>query len=178
MDPQLKDWLEVELADAQATGTFHLAGYQTAVDSLSVRRRCLRADLPRRSLPVRGSGGPQHRNAGGRLRPLRRHSRHVAGDRLRIGRAPWRCRGHGRGGCRSASRSRARLEERLEQQELAHRAFDFAPYVQHLLSLALPGLQKVSVAVPNYNYARFMADRLGSIFRQSYPVHEVIVLDD
>ena len=50
--------------------------------------------------------------------------------------------------------------------------------MQHLLRLVLPGLQKVSVAVPNYNYARFMADRLGSVFRQSYPVHEVIVLDD
>jgi glycosyltransferase involved in cell wall biosynthesis len=52
------------------------------------------------------------------------------------------------------------------------------PEVESLVRLGLPGLQTVSVAVPNYNYARFMADRLGSVFRQSYPVHEVIVLDD
>ena len=34
------------------------------------------------------------------------------------------------------------------------------------------------MAVPNYNYARYMDGRLGSIFRQSHPVHEILVLDD
>jgi glycosyltransferase involved in cell wall biosynthesis len=34
------------------------------------------------------------------------------------------------------------------------------------------------VAVPNYNYARHLPLRLGSIFAQSHPVHEIIVLDD
>ncbi len=40
------------------------------------------------------------------------------------------------------------------------------------------GLPSVSVAVPNYNYARHLPLRLGSIFSQSHPVHEIIVLDD
>jgi glycosyltransferase involved in cell wall biosynthesis len=50
--------------------------------------------------------------------------------------------------------------------------------VQDLLRLALPDLPSVSVVVPNYNYARYMPERLGSIFRQTHPVQEVVVLDD
>jgi glycosyltransferase involved in cell wall biosynthesis len=46
------------------------------------------------------------------------------------------------------------------------------------MHLAVPDVAAVSVAVPNYNYARYMNDRLGSIFGQSHPVDEVLVLDD
>jgi hypothetical protein len=56
--------------------------------------------------------------------------------------------------------------------------FRWRPYVQDLLRLALPDLPSVSVVVPNYNYARYMPERLGSIFRQTHPVQEVVVLDD
>jgi len=38
--------------------------------------------------------------------------------------------------------------------------------------------RKVSVIVPNYNYARYIEARLTSIEAQSFPVHEVIFLDD
>lgn len=38
--------------------------------------------------------------------------------------------------------------------------------------------KKVSVVVPNYNYARFLKKRLKSIFRQTYPIYELIILDD
>ena len=37
---------------------------------------------------------------------------------------------------------------------------------------------KVSVVVPNYNYARFMNQRLYSILNQNYKIHELIILDD
>ncbi|GGC67714.1 glycoside hydrolase family 99-like domain-containing protein [Chelatococcus reniformis] len=37
---------------------------------------------------------------------------------------------------------------------------------------------KISVVVPNYNYKRYLEGRLRSVFEQSYPVFEVIVLDD
>ncbi len=50
--------------------------------------------------------------------------------------------------------------------------------MRDLLGLALPKLPQVSAVVPNYNYARYMPDRLGSIFAQTHPVREVIVLDD
>ena len=38
--------------------------------------------------------------------------------------------------------------------------------------------QKVTAAVPNYNYAGFLEARLNSILTQTYPVSELIILDD
>ena len=37
---------------------------------------------------------------------------------------------------------------------------------------------KVSVVVPNFNYARYLPARLTSIIEQTYPPHEVLFLDD
>ena len=39
-------------------------------------------------------------------------------------------------------------------------------------------VKKVSVIVPNYNYAKFLRERIDSIIHQTYPVYELIVLDD
>ncbi|WP_171237099.1 glycoside hydrolase family 99-like domain-containing protein [Ruegeria sp. HKCCA6837] len=39
-------------------------------------------------------------------------------------------------------------------------------------------LARVTVVVPNYNYAQHIPDRLTSIFDQTYPVFETLVLDD
>jgi glycosyltransferase involved in cell wall biosynthesis len=36
----------------------------------------------------------------------------------------------------------------------------------------------VSVIVPNYNYEQFLPQRISSIVNQTYPIHEIIVLDD
>lgn len=38
--------------------------------------------------------------------------------------------------------------------------------------------KKVSVIVPNYNYAKYLERRILSIARQTYPIYELIVLDD
>ena len=38
--------------------------------------------------------------------------------------------------------------------------------------------RKVSVIVPNYNYARYLEERIDSILNQTYPIHELILLDD
>ena len=37
---------------------------------------------------------------------------------------------------------------------------------------------KISVIVPNYNYARFMYQRIYSILNQDYKIYELIILDD
>jgi hypothetical protein len=58
------------------------------------------------------------------------------------------------------------------------RDFDYRDYARALLELALPLPFTVSVVVPNYNYARYLRDRLESIWRQGSLVGEVIVLDD
>ncbi len=56
--------------------------------------------------------------------------------------------------------------------------FDWRDYVYDLLAQLGEPRRRVSVVVPNYNYARHLSLRLESIFAQSYPVYEVIVLDD
>lgn len=38
--------------------------------------------------------------------------------------------------------------------------------------------KKVSVVVPNYNYAKFLKKRIKSILKQTYPIYELIILDD
>ena len=38
--------------------------------------------------------------------------------------------------------------------------------------------KKVSVIVPNYNYARYLKWRIMSIAQQSYPIYELIILAD
>lgn len=38
--------------------------------------------------------------------------------------------------------------------------------------------KRVSVIVPNYNYGRYIRKRIQSILKQTYPIHELIVLDD
>jgi|GEM_PF-1411104 len=47
-----------------------------------------------------------------------------------------------------------------------------------ILERLVPGLRRVSVVIPNYNYARYLRARLRSVFDQRYPVYETIVLDD
>lgn len=37
---------------------------------------------------------------------------------------------------------------------------------------------RVSVVVPNYNYEKYIAERIDSILFQSYPIYELIILDD
>ncbi|WP_408873111.1 glycoside hydrolase family 99-like domain-containing protein [Gluconobacter roseus] len=68
--------------------------------------------------------------------------------------------------------------ERQKTARAAQRRFSFKPYANELLSLALPAVPKISVVVPSHNYARYMSSRLSSIFAQTVPVLEVIVLDD
>ena len=56
--------------------------------------------------------------------------------------------------------------------------FRFDDYVFDLLKLLMPKLRTVSVVIPNYHYAAFLPARLDSIYRQYYPLYEVLALDD
>lgn len=58
------------------------------------------------------------------------------------------------------------------------RDFSFRSYVLDLMALGTRPIPRVSVIVPNYNYARYMRERLMSIVNQRLPVYEIIVLDD
>jgi len=65
-----------------------------------------------------------------------------------------------------------------ERKTVAVDTYDWGDYVFSLLEYLNPELKRVSVAVPNYNYEKHIAERLTSIFNQTYPVYELIVLDD
>lgn len=56
--------------------------------------------------------------------------------------------------------------------------FSFRHYLFDLLDFARLAIKRVSVIVPNYNYAHYLKQRLQSIIKQSYPVFELIILDD
>ncbi len=74
------------------------------------------------------------------------------------------------------SDARERLSD--EGRNLVDSRFSFRTYVMDLLALGGVALPRVSVVVPNYNYARFLEARLRSISGQTLPVYEIIVLDD
>lgn len=57
-------------------------------------------------------------------------------------------------------------------------SFSFLDYVYRLLEIAGARFHKVSVIVPNYNHAGFLGKRLASILNQTYPIYEIIFLDD
>lgn len=63
-------------------------------------------------------------------------------------------------------------------RQLIESDYSFRAYVLDLLGLTKSGIPRVSVVVPNYNYARYLSERLGTIANQTLPVYEIIVLDD
>jgi len=60
----------------------------------------------------------------------------------------------------------------------AQKTYNWRAYVFGLLQALVPDLKKVSVVVPNYNYSKYLPERLNSIFDQEYPIYELIILDD
>jgi glycosyltransferase involved in cell wall biosynthesis/SAM-dependent methyltransferase len=61
-------------------------------------------------------------------------------------------------------------------KDIVSREFEFIDYVRDLVSLAQG--PRVSVIVPNYNYAHYLPGRLRSILTQTYRPTEIIFLDD
>lgn len=61
---------------------------------------------------------------------------------------------------------------------LIERDFMFLDYIYDLLGLLSLNYKKVSVVVPNYNYAHYLEARINSILKQTYPIYELICLDD
>jgi glycosyltransferase involved in cell wall biosynthesis/GT2 family glycosyltransferase len=56
--------------------------------------------------------------------------------------------------------------------------YDFRKYLFGLLDMLGCPFPKVSVIVPNYNYANYLRERIGSVVRQTLPFYELIILDD
>jgi len=175
LDPAMRAYLAGEIAAAEATGGFRLAGFQpdmaawlSAADAFALTSRedpfpTVALEAMSAGLPVAafaGSGGMPEAIAalaGGAAVPMG-DADAFAGALLRL--------------AATAARGRTKLARR------AHARFDFAAYAERLLACACHGLASISAVVPNYNYARYLDERLASIFAQSHPVAEVVLLDD
>jgi glycosyltransferase involved in cell wall biosynthesis len=72
----------------------------------------------------------------------------------------------------------ARLAMGRAGASVVKREFSFRKYVYDLLVLADAPVRRTSVIVPNFNYCRYLAERLDSITKQTVAPYEVIVLDD
>lgn len=62
--------------------------------------------------------------------------------------------------------------------DLIESEFSFRQYAMDLMGMGAEPIPKVSVVVPNYNYARYLRQRLDSVCAQTFPLYELIVLDD
>jgi glycosyltransferase involved in cell wall biosynthesis len=179
MDPELQRHLAAEIAQAKASGHFHLpgwtdavAGWLSAADVLALPSR--EDPYPSVVLEALSAGLPcvAFEGAGGIPDLLREHG---AGEAVPLGDAEAMAAA-ALALARVGGAALAKRRERL--MRIAARDFAFEHYAGALLRLACPTLLPISVVVPNYNYARFLRQRLASIFAQTYPVLEVIVLDD
>ena len=63
-------------------------------------------------------------------------------------------------------------------RRLVTEEYSFRRYALDLLAINANQIRRVSVIVPNYNYARYLRERISSIIGQDYPIWELIILDD
>ena len=176
IDPATEEYLGTEIAMAEATGTFRFLGQRDDARALLAAADVFvltsREDpLPSVALEALAVGTPVvafaetggipdllARTGGGCSVPL--------GDVTAMARAALHLA------------AEYTTERRAALAEANQDAFRFDRYSAALLGLARPRLLTVSVVVPSCDYARFMAARLASVFVQSYPVAEVVLLDD
>ncbi|GJD66304.1 glycoside hydrolase family 99-like domain-containing protein [Methylobacterium frigidaeris] len=177
LDPTLESWLGKEIQRASRTGTFHLTGHRSDIQNFYSIADCFvltsRED-PYPSVVLEalsaGLGVIAFEDAGGipnLLQEMEVGSTVPYGDTLAMAEA-----------IRAYLDKPVTLAQRLEQGNSAQRRFDFETYVSKLLRLTWSDLKLVSVSIPNFNYSNFLDERLRSVFSQSSPVREVIVLDD
>ncbi len=176
IDPATHAYLGTEIAMAEATGTFRCLGHRDdtgallgAADILVLTSR--EDPLPSVALEALAAGTPvvAFEETGGLPELLARHGGGCSvplGDAAGMAQAALRLAADGTGESRAALAARSR------------HAFRFEAYSAALLALARPHLRTISVVVPGCDYARFTPARLASVFAQSYPVHEVLLLDD
>jgi glycosyltransferase involved in cell wall biosynthesis len=175
IDPVLHTYLGDEIAAAETTGTFRYAGFQQEVadwfSAADVFALTSREDpFPSVVLEALGAGLPTIAFAGSGGIPAVLCEHHCGDvvamadvDALATRLLAADARGFGG-------------RERLASLARAH--FAFERYAEAMLREVRPGLVSISAVVPSYNYARYLEARLSSIFAQTYPLAEVIVLDD
>jgi hypothetical protein len=176
LDPAVEAWLAPELAAAEATGGFLRPGFRedaaewfSAADLFCLPSR--EDPFPTVALEAMAAGLRVVAFAGaGGIPALLEDGRGAAvpmADALAMGEEVARLLAHPPS---AAARAAAAVR--------AAAAFDFPRYAARLLAEAMPDLPRISAVVPNYNHARHLEERLASVFAQTHPVAEVILLDD
>ena len=176
VDPKLNAYLAPEIEQAMAAGQFHLPGFQqdmtpwlSAADAFALPSR--EDPYPSVALEAMASGIGVAAFAGaGGISELLAH----ADDGMVVPMSD------------TSAFAQAVMALAMPQEPSARAArgaataakFDFDVYVAELLAELRAPSPRVSVVVPSHNYARFLPERLASIFSQTHPVEEVIVLDD
>jgi glycosyltransferase involved in cell wall biosynthesis len=176
IDPTLHTYLGAEIDAAIAGGRFHMTGWREDVGALlsaadmlllpsredpypAVALEALSCGLP--VVAFAGSGGIADFLSGAKRNAVAGSAVVKMGDADAMAAFVLRARPRGKG-----------------RRNLLSSAHDFATYTSTLLRLARPDLLRISVVVLSFNYARYLSKRLASIFAQTYPVWEIIVLDD
>ena len=59
-----------------------------------------------------------------------------------------------------------------------NKMYSFKQYTARLFETGASEMLKISCIIPNYNYAHFLPSRVNDAVKQSYPVYELIILDD
>jgi len=177
IDPGLAEWLAAEIDAAKASGTFHMVGYRndvnaffSAADAFALTSR--EDPFPTVALEAMAAGVPVFAfdGSGGIPEVLKESG---------LGYVVPYCDVPALAAKLDSVLSRAVDQHmRTRAKEACEQRFAFAPYVRDLLRLALPQLPAISVVVPNFNYAHCLHDRLDTIFDQTHPVEEIIILDD
>lgn len=184
MDATLKDGLHSELDMALKSGTFHMPGHVrnmsdwlSAADVFALTSR--EDPYPSVALEAVGAGLPciAFKDGGGIpafLETLNsegsiEHSIVPFGDTTAMLAAILKLGG--------SSKKYSFIHRKKTAKKMQSR-IHFKPYAEDLLYCAIPELPKISVVVPSYNYAQYLEARLVSIFTQTLPVLEIIVLDD
>jgi len=176
IDPSVLAYLGPDIAQAEATGRFLRPGFRddaaawfSAADAFCLPSRedafptvaleAMAAGL--KVVGFTGSGGipPLLADAGGIAVPMA-DPPEMAAALSRLLAAP------------------TDLPARAAAAVAAQRVYDFPRYATRLLAETLPDLARISVVVPNYNHARHLEARLSSVFAQTHPVAEVLLLDD
>ncbi len=176
IDPSLESWLAGEMQLAAASGTFHHVAFTQKVDDYYAAADALvltsREDpFPSVVLEAIGSGMPVvvFDGAGGVPEIVKPEIGRVVayGDVSAMLAAAF-----------DVTRKPSTKDEISARQRLIAENFHFPDYGWKLLQKLGVVDARISVVVPNYNYARYLRERLRSIFDQTAPIFEVIVLDD
>ncbi len=177
LQPTLATYLHGEIAAMEGTGRFHhigftdrVRGYYAAADVFALTSR--EDPYPTVVLEALARGIPcvAFDQTGGIPDLLRAHD---AGVAVKLGDTD----GFAAGIAGLLDRDRLSADS-ARLAATGAKIADFPRYVEDLLRLAAPSLLTISACVLNYNYARHLPGRLQSVFGQSYPVCEILLLDD